>query len=210
MDRPVVTVRGEAYREVSPEVASFSVTASARDKDRETTLRRLRERAAAVGAVLDGVATEKRETSGVEVHPELKRGGERVAAYAGRVTTTVTVTDFDGLGELMLRLAELDQTSVAGPWWQLRPDSTAGAEVRTAAIRQALHKAHEYAEAVGAQVSGLVEISDDGFGGGATPLMARAAAVDDSGPPALDVEPQAQTVSASVVVRVTITEPRDL
>jgi uncharacterized protein YggE len=212
MELPVVTVRGEAFREVAPEVASFSVTASARDKDRETTLRRLRERAAAVGAVLDGVATEKRETGRLQVHPELKRGGERVSAYAGSVTTNVTVTDFEVLGELMLRLAEIDQTSVAGPWWQLRPDSTAGAEVRTAAIRNALRKAHEYAEAVSSEVHGLIEIADDGVGGGAQPVMMRAmtAAAYDTGAPDLDVEPQAQTVSAAVVVRVSISEPRDL
>jgi uncharacterized protein YggE len=212
MELPVVTVRGEAFREVAPEVASFSVTASARDKDRETTLQRLRERAAAVGAVLDRVATEKRETGHLQVHPELKRGGERVSAYAGSVTTNVTVTDFEVLGELMLRLAEIDQTSVAGPWWQLRPDSTAGAEVRTAAIRNALRKAHEYAEAVGSEVHGLIEIADDGVGGGAQPVMMRAmtAAAYDTGAPDLDVEPQAQTVSAAVVVRVSISEPRDL
>jgi uncharacterized protein YggE len=192
-------------------VASFSVTASARDKDRDTTLRRLRERAAAVGAVLDGVATDKRETGHLQVHPELKRGGERVVAYAGSVTTNVTVSEFDGLGELMLGLAELEQTSVSGPWWQLRPDSTAGAEVRTAAIRDALRKAHEYAEAVGSEVHGLIEIADDGVGGGgAHPMMARAAAAYDMGTPELDVEPQAQTVSAAVVVRVSISEPRDL
>lgn len=208
----MVTVRGEAFREVAPEVASFSVTASARDRDRETTLRRLRERAAAVGGALDGVVTEKRETGHLQVHPELKRGGERVSAYVGSVTTNVTVSEFDGLGELMLRLAELDQTSVSGPWWQLRPDSTAGAEVRTAAIRTALRKAHEYAEAVGSDVHGLIEIADDGVGGGAQPMMMRAmaAAAYDTGAPELDVEPQAQTVSAAVVVRVSISEPRDL
>jgi uncharacterized protein YggE len=209
MDLPVVTVRGEAFREVPPEVATFSVTASARDKDRDTTLRRLRERAAAVSAVLDGVTTEKRETGHVQVHPELKRGGERVSAYAGSVTTSVTVTEFESLGELMLRLAELDQTSVAGPWWQLRPGSRAGAEVRKAAITDALAKAHEYAEAVGAEVHGLIEIADDGAGGGVQPMMARAAAYD-TGTPELDVEPQAQIVSAAVVVRVAISEPPEL
>jgi uncharacterized protein YggE len=212
-EQPMIVVRGEATREVPPELAVFSVTVSARDKDRQTALTRLTERAAELRSHLDDFpdAIERRETSGVQVHPELKRGGgERIAAYTGSVTTTVTVTDFTVLGELLLRLADRDQTTVAGPWWQLRPGSQAGAEVRRAAITDALGRAREYAEAVGAEVDRLVEIADENAGGG-QPMMRMAAY---GGAPeadlALDVDPQQQTVHASVLVRVTITEPTAL
>jgi uncharacterized protein YggE len=210
VDQPMVVAHGEAVREVPPELAVFSVTAAARDKDRETTLTRLTERAAEVRTALDDYpdAIARRETGGVQVHPELKRG-ERVSAYSGSVTTTVTVTDFSVLGELMLRLANQDQTSVSGPWWQLRPGSTAGAEVRRAAIADALARAKDYADAVGARVDRLVEIADDAPGGGAHPMM-RAAAFDTGSRPELDIDPQMQTVQAGVVVRVAITEPASL
>lgn len=209
----MIVVRGEATSEVPPELAVFSVTVSSRDKDRQTALLHLTERAAELRTALDDFpdAIERRETSGVQVHPELKRGGERVSAYAGSVTTTVTVTDFDVLGELLLRLADRDQTSISGPWWQLRPGSRAGAEVRRAAITDALGRAREYAEAVGAQVDRLVEILDEGAGGGGQPMMRMAAfggAAEDT--LALDIDPQVQTVQASVIVRVTITEPATL
>ena len=59
----------------------------------------------------------------MHVGPQLKRSGERVVAYTGTTSTTVTVSDFTVLGELMMRLADQEQTSVAGPWWQLRPGS---------------------------------------------------------------------------------------
>ena len=209
----MIVVRGEATREVPPELAIFSVTVSARDKDRPTALTRLTERAAELRTHLDDFpeAIERRETSGVQVHPELKRGGERISAYTGSVTTTVTVTDFTVLGELLLRLADRDQTSLSGPWWQLRPGSRAGADVRRAAITDALGRAREYAEAVGAQVDRLVEIADENAGGGGQPMMRMAAF---GGAPeadlALDVDPQVQTVHASVLVRVTITEPTAL
>ena len=100
VDQPMVVVRGEAFREVPPELAVFSVTVSARDKDRQTTLTRLTERAAELRTALDDYpdAIERRETGGVQIYPELKRGGERVSAYTGSVTTTVTVTDFAVLG----------------------------------------------------------------------------------------------------------------
>jgi hypothetical protein len=211
VDQPMVVVRGEALREVPPELAVFSVTVSARDKDRQTTLTRLTERAAELRTALDDYpdAIERRETGGVQIYPELKRGGERVSAYTGSVTTSVTVTDFTVLGELLLRLGNQDQTSVSGPWWQLKPGSRAGADVRKEAIADALSRAREYAEAVGAQVDRLVEILDEGTGGGGHPMM-RAAKFESADSMELEIDPQQQTVQASVVVRVSITEPTSL
>ncbi|MEV4350377.1 SIMPL domain-containing protein [Actinoplanes sp. NPDC049596] len=206
-EQPTIVVRGEALREVPPEQAVFSVTVSARDRDRETVVNRLLERAAEMKEILAG---QKSESSGVQVFPELKRGSERVVAYSGSVGTTVTVTDFETLGPLMLRLAGLEFATVSGPWWQLRPGSRAGAEVRREAIADALARAREYAAAVGAHVDRLVEIADEGLGGGG-PVMMRAAAMSfdtaaESGA-GFELDPQQQTVQASVTVRVTITEP---
>lgn len=210
-DQPTVVVRGEAVREVPPELATFSVTVSARDKDRQTALTRLAERAGALRTLLDSheAAIERRETGGVHLRPELKRTGERVVAYTGSVTTTVVVTDFTVLGELLLRLGDQDQTAVSGPWWELRPGSRAGAEVRRAAIADALDRAREYAAAVGAQLDRLVEIADEGTGmGGGRPMMRTAFAVADTAEAIeLDVDPQPQTVHASVQLRFYLTEP---
>src|SRR3954467_3983588 len=106
-EQAMVVVRGEAVREGPPEIAQFTVTVSARDKDRQAALTRLTERAAELRTALDDYseAIERRETSGVQVRPELKRGGERVSAYVGSVSTIVTVTDFGTLGEMLVRLA---------------------------------------------------------------------------------------------------------
>ncbi|WP_412737404.1 SIMPL domain-containing protein [Krasilnikovia sp. MM14-A1259] len=212
-EQPTVVVRGEASREVPPEQAVFSVTVSARDKDQATTLARLTERAAGLRQALDGFpeAIEQRVTSGLVVYPELRRSGERVSAYSGSVTTTVTVTDFTVLGELLMRLARREQTAVSGPWWRLRPGSTAGAEVRRLAVADALARAAEYADAVGARVDRLVELADEGAGS-AQPAMRMVAfsAPGGGGAEHLELDPQPQTVAASVVVRVAITEPAKL
>jgi uncharacterized protein YggE len=212
VDAPVVAVRGEAYREVAPELARFSVTATARDRDREATLTRLAERAAAVRVLLDaaGPVIDRREAGELRVRPETKRSGERVVAYHGSVTTTVTVTDFTALGELMLRLADQDQVEVAGPWWSLRPDSPAYREARRAAIADALVRAREYAEALGARVSALLELSDTGPTGQpmfARAAMARGGGAAGGGPPELELDPQPQSVQAAVEARFTISEP---
>ncbi|WP_250003044.1 SIMPL domain-containing protein [Actinoplanes sp. M2I2] len=208
-DQPTIAVRGEAFREVPPEQAIISVTLSARDRERETVVSRLLERSAALHALLAeaGDAIERRETGGVRVFPELKRGSERVVAYTGNVDTTVTVADFEPLGQLLLRLAALEHAAVAGPWWQLRPGSRAGSDVRREAITDALSRAREYAAAVGARIDKLVEIADEGAGGGGP--MFRNLSIDAGGPESagFEIDPQPQTVQASVTVRVTITEP---
>lgn len=211
-DAPVVAVRGEAYREVAPELARFTVTATARDKDRETALTRLAERAAAVRVLLDSAepTIERRETGELRVWPETRRSGERVVAYHGSVATTVTITDFTALGELMLRLADQEQVEVAGPWWSLRPDSPAYREARHAAIADALTRAREYAEALGARVTALVELADTGIT--AAPMLARAAGgpgggVAGAAPPELELDPRPQPVQAAVEARFTISEP---
>ncbi|MET7967872.1 SIMPL domain-containing protein [Micromonospora sp. NPDC005305] len=208
-DAPVVAVRGEAYREVAPELARFAVTATARDRDRETTLTRLAERAAAVRVLLDAAepAVERRETGQLRVWPETKRSGERVVAYHGSVTTTVTVVDFTALGELMLRLADQEQVELAGPWWSLRPDSPAYREARHAAIADALARAREYAEALGARVTALVELADTGLA--TAPSMMAKAAFARGGEAAteLELDPQPQPVQAAVEARFTISEP---
>ncbi|MFF4890104.1 SIMPL domain-containing protein [Micromonospora chersina] len=208
-DAPVVAVRGEAYREVAPELARFTVTATARDRDRETTLTRLAERTAAVRVLLDAAepAVDRRETGQLRVWPETKRSGERVVAYHGSVTTTVTVVDFTALGELMLRLADQEQVEVAGPWWSLRPDSPAYREARHAAIADALARAREYAEALGARVTALLELADTGLAT-APPMMAKAGfARAGEAAPELELDPQPQPVQAAVEARFTISEP---
>ncbi|WP_436526521.1 SIMPL domain-containing protein [Actinoplanes sp. HUAS TT8] len=208
---PIVVATGEAVREVPPEQAVVSVRTASKGRSRESVLERLTQRSAAIGAVLDQFATaiERRETAGLHIVPELKRRGEEVVAYHGSIATDVIVTDFAVLGDLLLRLGREELTSVHGPWWRMRPDSRAGADVRQAAVADALEKAGEYAAAVGARIDRLVEITDSlhddgGFRGGAMRAMAASAAGDGL---TLELEPELQTVQATVKVTVTITEP---
>ena len=146
------------------------------------------------------------------MYPEVKRSGERVVGYNGSVTTTVTVTDFTVLGELMLRLADQDQAHVAGPWWELRPGSPVHREARRAAIGEAVDRAREYADALGARVLALIQLADTNMEHHQPMMMVgsaqsfRAKGAMDSVPD-LDLDPQVQTVQASVEARFTISEP---
>jgi uncharacterized protein YggE len=215
-DNPTVAVRGEATREVDPELVHVTVTVEARDKDRQATLARLGARAGVLRSLLDRYADaiERRETSAVNIWPDTKRAGERVTAYRGSVSTTVTVNDFTVLGELIMQAASLDQTSVFGPTWSLRPDSAVYRETRHAAIADALSRAREYAQALGARLVRLVELADPGLSHtgpapGRDRVVGLSAQVSSMAAevPGLDLDPQRQVVYAAVEARFAISEP---
>ncbi|GGN17274.1 hypothetical protein FHR83_005002 [Actinoplanes campanulatus] len=210
MEKTIVTVHGEARREVPPEQAVFTVTVSAVDRDKAALVARINQRATEASALLDryAQAVERRETTGLQMHPEYNRRGRRAEAYQGSIATTVTVTDFEPLGELLYQLAGAELISISGPWWQLRPGSRAGADVRREAVADALTRAREYATAVGSELDRILEIADADTAGG-HPMMRAAAfaggAAEDTG--GFDLSPERQTVEARVLLRVTITEP---
>ncbi|MET9425074.1 SIMPL domain-containing protein [Streptomyces sp. NPDC006540] len=220
-EQPRVAVRGEARIEFDPEIARIGITISARGKDRRTALEDLtRRNAAALDLVKSyGQAVEKLETGAFSVTPQLTQHGrgERIHAYHGRVHITAVLSDFTALGELTTRLADLELTHVNGPWWSLRPDSPAHGEARRQAVREAVQRAREYAEAIGGRLSALVELADIGaeaaparYAMPAPPGSARgfAGAAGAEAAPALDLEPQRQTVYAQVNARFTMTPPQ--
>ncbi|MGV2921583.1 SIMPL domain-containing protein, partial [Streptomyces alfalfae] len=151
-DAPRLAVRGEAHLEADPEIARITITVHARGADRRDTLDDLTRRNTHTLDLIKtyGDAIENIETGAFSISPELTRHGraERVRAYRGRVHITVELTDFTALGELTTRLADLELTHVEGPWWALRPDSPTHRHARQQAVREAVQRAREYAEAL--------------------------------------------------------------
>jgi uncharacterized protein len=217
-DAPRIAVRGEARLEVDPEIARIGVTVASRGKDRRTALDDLTRRNTAVLDLIKtyGDAVEHLETGSFSISPELKEKGrgERVHAYHGRVRITAELTDFTALGELTTRLADQELTRVDGPWWDLRPDSPAHREARRQAVKEAVQRAREYAEALGTSLAALVELADIGAENPEPyPLakggrMRSAAYAAEDAAAALDLEPQRQSVYAQVNARFTMTPPR--
>jgi uncharacterized protein len=219
--QPTLAVQGEAVLEVDPEIARIEVSVAAVDHDRAKTLQLLNDRAVAVDKVLASFPDiiDKTETSGVRVSPQLAGRGlrDRVSGYHGAVYHAITVTDFDRLGELMAQLADLDQTEVGGPWWELRARSPVYGLVRVAAVKDAVRRARDYAAALGSDLAGLVELADArllsdsrGQGEALTPQAARlphrvrVAAPEEF---SFDMVPAKQAVRATVEARFTIAEP---
>ncbi|MFE7381030.1 SIMPL domain-containing protein [Streptomyces zhihengii] len=213
---PRVHVRGEARLERDPEIATIAVQVAARGRDRRAALDDLTRRNTAVLDLIRscGDAVEQVSTGAFSISPELGQHGrgERVRAYHGTVHTTAVLTDFTALGELTTRLADLELTTVTGPWWALRPDSPVHAEARRAAVHDAVRRAREYADALGSGLDTLLELADTGtedpFGPPAGALRAFGGPATTEAAPALDLEPRRQTVFAQLTARFTITPPR--
>lgn len=215
----VLSVRGEAILEVAPEIAQVSIAVMARDPRRERALELLARRNEECLALVRGFgdAVERVETSGVAVHPEIKYGArrEQVRSYHGTVRLDVSVVGFAVLGELVARVSDGEMTTVAGPWWRLRPDSEVHRRVRQEAARDAIARAREYAQAVGTRLTGLLELADEGLAAqaGAPKHDARMYTMAARGapePPPIDLEPQLQVVQARVEARFTMSQPEGL
>ncbi|MFC5748890.1 SIMPL domain-containing protein [Actinomadura rugatobispora] len=218
---PLISVRGEAVLEVEPEIARLSVHVQSQERDRREALDRLVERNQAALELIRsyGDAIEKLETGGLSITPQLKyrrREGD-IRAYQGTVWIRFTVTDFAVLGELVTRLGDLERAYVHGPDWGLRRDSEIYKQAARQAAGEAVERARSYAEALGARLTGLVELADEGLTSDtrapAQPMAlmagygAPAAVAEGAEPPSIDLEPATQIVRAAVEARFTATSP---
>lgn len=215
----VISVRGEATMLVDPEVAELTVVVTAHARDRREAFERLVKRNDELLDLLRsyGDSVEPVASTGVSVAPELRRGkDEKIRSYSGAVRLRVTVADITILGELVARLADLETVSVEGPAWRLRRSSPVYREARNRAVAEAVSRARDYATAIGSRVTGLIELADTGLTtSSAPPRMrtpgavygTRAAPAAAPEPPVLDLEPQQQTVYASVEARFRAIQP---
>jgi uncharacterized protein len=154
-----------------------------------------------------GDAVESAETAGAAVYPETEDGGMTVSVAT--VHTRLTVPRLDAAGDLVVALGRLDDVEVSGPGWRLREDSPAIEQARLAAVRDAVHRARQYAAAFGAELTALLEVRDAGISGGGLQVagaLATMARFESSGPH-LDLAPARQEVHGAVEVRFAISEP---
>ena len=201
---PTVTVRGEGQVEGPPELATVSAVLHTSGRSAADVTRSLAEIAARVHEALPDLDFDSVRTDPFSVTPVFdRRSGVRITGYTGRYSTRLTLADFTGLADLVVALTGLPDVAVDGPWWSLRRESPLEQQARLGAVRAAVARARDYADALGATLGDLLELSDTDTGGrGIMPRAFAVAAMAKGGPaPELDLEPQPQTVTASVVAR---------
>ena len=201
---PLVTVRGEAQLEGTPDLATLALTLHASGDSAERTRSQLAEGSAAVTQLLQQfeAALERSSTSGLHVSPVFnRRSPAKITGYQGTFTTQIVVADFDSLSPLVLALTALPNSQIDGPWWSLRPDNQMFRDARLAAIADARRRADDYAAAFGTTLADLVEVSDTNAGFGAVREMRAFAMAKGADDASFEFEPAVQTVSGQVTVR---------
>ncbi len=211
-----VSVRGEAILDAEPELAVVTIAAEARGGDHSTALSLLSERVKAVSDVVTRYAAgiERSETSRLTVYPELAhKKTEKVRRYVGHCTLSLTVHDFGVLSDLLVAASTIELVTIDGPWWRMRSNSEVYRRARLAAAADALTRARDYAEAFGAQLTGLLEVADQGMSpqhegrsrGGRFAMLASSSAASPA--PEFALEPVMQEIVGSVEARFTISPP---
>src|SRR3954470_1321646 len=208
-EQPQVVVRGEAGVDVAPGGAGGLGPGRAAAPRRETALERCRTGMDSVAAVVTraGDAVETSETGAVSVAEQWQEKGPPQPTAI--VETRLVLGRRESAGDLVVALGRLDDVTVSGPFWRLRPDSPVHAEARMAAVQDGVRRARKYAAAFGAELVALVEVADTGLSGGG-PRLARAAgamARFEASDLSLDLTPGQQEVHGSVELRFVMSPP---
>ena len=214
---PIVTVRGEAQLEVPPETAKVNAMVLVRGRTRETVEGRLVEISDAINRVIEPLAEALRRQSAnaLWVYPVLRsRRSGSAGHFEGRRSWTIEVGDFSVLPRLLAELVVGEEVTIGGPYWGLEADSPVYQQARLLAVRDAVARATAYAEAFGARVESLLEVSDTGLMGAAHDMAmfsrgrpAAGGAVTRSAMEDIDLEPVVQTVSGGIEARFAISQP---
>jgi uncharacterized protein len=208
---PIVTVRGQAEREVPPDLAELMLTVNAAGDSAARVRSELAVGSGRLAEVLErfAAAIERSSMGTMHVGPVFNpRSPSRITGYRGSFHGSVVLHDFSVLSDLVYALAPIPSSQLNGPWWSLRRNHPAYREVRLDAIADARRRADDYAGAFGARVAALIEVSDlePGFAGREA-MMPRAAAFRaGAAEPEFQFEPAGQVVSGQVTVRFAIGE----
>lgn len=102
----------------------------------------------------------------------------------------------------------IEQATVDGPTWSLRPGSPLYRAARLAAVADARARAEDYATAFGAEITALLNVADTDAVGHVPSRMARMGQPGGGEPePAFELEPAEQEVTGQITVRFAISEP---
>lgn len=209
MEREII-VKGRGQARSLPDRAVIDVVVDADGATKDEAYQGAADSAKQVDEVLSrrAAAVDRVITSKLMVHPKDRwKKGERIrTGWRATRGTTIEVTDFSQLGELIFEVTAAGG-AVEGPSWFLGDASPARREARRLAAEDARRRAEDYAAPLGLTVGDVAWVSEPGLRGHTVdegPVVRNAgfaASAAARGPDAvIDVRPDEITATASVEV----------
>uniref|UniRef100_UPI001C5D23C4 SIMPL domain-containing protein n=1 Tax=Pseudonocardia nigra TaxID=1921578 RepID=UPI001C5D23C4 len=184
----------------APDIVTVALGVQTRDATASAALEANNARTRALLDVLAeaGVAAEDRRTSGLAVHPTYAEGG-RITGYEVTNRVTATLRDIGRAGAVIDAAAAAagDAIRVEGITFDIADDSAARAEARAAAVREALDRAAQLAEAAGVALGPIRSITELPAEQPPVPYALEAAQADVASVP---IEPGVQELTVTVEV----------
>lgn len=138
--------------------------------------------------------------------PKDKEGKELKREYNASTTFHIIFRNFEKLGEVATGLSRTPRVAIRSTQWRLT-DATVeslGSESRQAAMRDAIHKAKDYADVLGRDVV-AIEVSDTGARSHGRTMQgagrSRGTMVNTQGVDGLSIEPEDVELSTSINVK---------
>ncbi|MGB3899083.1 MAG: SIMPL domain-containing protein [Mesorhizobium sp.] len=180
---PRIVVSGEGESALKPDIALLSLSVMREAKTARAALDANNDAMAAVIAAMKaaGIAERDLQTAGIQINPRYNYtnkpdGSQEAELVAYQVTNTlsVRVRDVDKTGDILDKAVTLGVNQGGGISFTNENPSAALTEARKKAVADAIAKAKTLAEAAGASVGRVLEITDQTFSPRPMPVSAKA------------------------------------
>lgn len=205
-----ITVTGESTLQVAPELATISLGVTEEAEEAAAAMSAVAERMQAVIARLKdaGIAAEDMQTRQVSMQPVWSQdrsydsGGRReITGFEASSTLMVRVRDLSELGPVLDTVLQAGANRFQGLSFGVSDPSAVADQIRGEAVKDAIRKAQQLAEAAGMELGPVRSISEHG-GSGVRPMMAMEMARSDAMP--IEAGELSFTHNVSVVFDMTV------
>jgi uncharacterized protein len=216
--QPLLSVRGEVSRFISPDSAELSGMIELVRETREEALGAASEAVSAVRDALQGLGGVVNDVSSlrnpvrwatrrVSAEPHYDRTGAETGKFVGRANVTIYVRDFGLLEHVEQLPFRISGFRIPYAQWQVDSDNEAWHAVRLEAIEEAMRKGRDYATALRSQLVSVEHVADLGLLGVDPGMRLRGeAATMAGGASGANLDPIPQSVGAAVEARFRIAE----
>lgn len=203
-----ITVEGQGRIDAAPDMATITLGVTSQARKAGAAMRETSQGVAAILKRLTGlgIAPNDIQTRNVSLNPIWSNrstssgGGNSITGFAASNTVLVRVRDLEALGTVLDAVVADGANTFNGLQFSLQNPDPLAVRARQAAVRDAMAKATQIAQAAGISTGRILSISAHGRGG---PVVMEMAAARHSGP--VPVAPGEVTVTESVTLVVEIT-----